>query len=178
MGPGGDERGGRARRGEARFLILDALRDGPRHGYEIIRLLEERSGGQYVPSPGSVYPILQYLEDLHLVVVQQDAERRVYTLTAEGQAELAANNEKIGAFWARFQQRRGSAAAMSEIGCLRDEMGLLMQTLREIAFAALQQDDVAGLRRLRQALADCREAVRQVQADTLAAKSDTRTDPS
>ena len=69
------ERGGRARRGEARHLLLDALRDGPKHGYEIIKALELRSGGQYAPSPGTIYPTLQFLEDASLIRAEQQNER-------------------------------------------------------------------------------------------------------
>ena len=61
-----------------RYILLDALRDGPKHGYEIIKTLEERSGGKYVPSPGTVYPTLQYLEDQGLVRATEEADRRIY----------------------------------------------------------------------------------------------------
>ena len=83
-------------------MLLDALRDGPKHGYEIIKSLEERSSGQYAPSPGTVYPTMQYLEDLGQVRSDQDAERRVYHLTEAGRAELEARAEDLSAFWARF----------------------------------------------------------------------------
>src|SRR5262245_37807364 len=65
--PGGPERGPGRRepmeRGVLRYLILDALVDGPKHGYEVIKRLEERTEGEYAPSPGTVYPTLQLLED-------------------------------------------------------------------------------------------------------------------
>jgi DNA-binding PadR family transcriptional regulator len=162
-----DERGGRARRGELRHLILDALRDQERHGYEIIRVLEERSAGQYVPSPGSVYPTLQYLEDLGLVVARQDAERKVYGLTDAGRADLQANDAKVEAFWARFRGPRLSGAAATELRCLREDAALLFQILRDGAIGAVASGDLAALQRLRQAVADSREAVRRVLAEAL-----------
>ena len=76
-GPGGW--GGRARRGDAKFLLLDALQSGPKHGYEIIKAMEERSGGQWAPSPGTVYPTLQFLEDAGFVRAEQSGDRRIST---------------------------------------------------------------------------------------------------
>jgi Transcriptional regulator PadR-like family len=62
----------RAERGGVRYLVLDALAERPRHGYEVIQVIEERSGGSYRPSPGVIYPTLQMLEELgHARVVEQ-----------------------------------------------------------------------------------------------------------
>lgn len=80
-------------RGDFKFLILDLLKDKPRHGYEIIRELEAKSYGFYSPSPGSVYPTLQYLEDMGYVSAQEQDGKRVYTITAEGLKFL---NEQSG----------------------------------------------------------------------------------
>ncbi|MBK8799860.1 MAG: PadR family transcriptional regulator [Anaerolineales bacterium] len=69
-------------------------------------------GGRYIPSPGTVYPTLQYLEDQGFVRANQEAERRTYQLTEAGQAELDAQAEQVTAFWKRFaDQRRRSDAA-------------------------------------------------------------------
>src|SRR3982074_1418623 len=82
-GRGHGGHGGRERleRGMLRYVILYVLRDGPKHGYEVIKHLEERTGGFYSPSPGTLYPTLQYMEDLGLVKSDQDEGRRVYQLT-------------------------------------------------------------------------------------------------
>jgi len=72
------------RRGDFKYLILDLLKDKPRHGYEIIRDLEERSLGFYSPSPGTVYPTLQYLEDMGYVTSKDVDGKRVYTITEAG----------------------------------------------------------------------------------------------
>lgn len=79
--------GRRMRRGDVRGEVLSALLDGPAHGYEVIRRLEEKSGGMWRPSPGSVYPTLQMLEDAGLVRAGEEDGRRTYTLTDEGRAE-------------------------------------------------------------------------------------------
>jgi DNA-binding PadR family transcriptional regulator len=75
---------GRMRRGDVRGVLLSALLEGPAHGYELIRRLEERSFGAWRPSPGSVYPTLQMLEEQDLVSSQEQDGKRVYTLTEEG----------------------------------------------------------------------------------------------
>jgi DNA-binding PadR family transcriptional regulator len=101
---------GRAGRGDIRAAILALLAEQPMHGYQIIREIGERSQGAWEPSPGSVYPTLQQLEDEGLVEADRAEGRRTYDLTAEGRAqaearegaapwELAAHGEE-GAFFA------------------------------------------------------------------------------
>lgn len=80
------------RRGDIRQVVLSALLDGPAHGYEIIRRLEERSGGLWRPSAGSVYPTLQQLEDEELVTSETDSQaggKRVYQLTDSGREQAS-----------------------------------------------------------------------------------------
>ncbi len=94
FGPGfGDPmfgRGPRAGRGDVRAAIIALLAEEPMHGYQIITELTERSGGVWRPSPGSVYPTLQALEDQGLVSADQSEGRRVYELTDEGRVEAEA----------------------------------------------------------------------------------------
>jgi DNA-binding PadR family transcriptional regulator len=75
------------RRGDVRGEVLAALLDGPAHGYEVIRRLEEKSSGMWRPSAGSVYPTLQMLEDAGLARSSEQDGKRVYELTDEGRAE-------------------------------------------------------------------------------------------
>ncbi|MFI9723508.1 PadR family transcriptional regulator [Streptomyces sp. NPDC052396] len=82
--------GGRARRGDVRASILALLTDGPMHGYEMIREIADRSGGTWRPSPGSVYPTLQLLEDEGLITSASEGGKKLFTLTEEGRAEAAA----------------------------------------------------------------------------------------
>jgi DNA-binding PadR family transcriptional regulator len=84
------------RRGDIRTALLVALADGPGHGYEIIGRLEEKSGGVWRPSPGSVYPTLQMFEDEGLVRSEVRDGQRVYELTDAGRAEAPARAEKFG----------------------------------------------------------------------------------
>lgn len=73
----------RMRRGDIKFHILEVLKETPRHGYEIISELEKQSGG-YRPSPGSVYPTLQMLEEAGFLTSEQIDGKKVYTITEEG----------------------------------------------------------------------------------------------
>jgi DNA-binding PadR family transcriptional regulator len=77
------------RRGDVRTAVLAVLKDEPMHGYQVIRVLEDRSGGHWRPSAGSIYPTLQQLEDEGLVRSEEIDGRRTYRLTDEGHAEAA-----------------------------------------------------------------------------------------
>jgi len=90
--------GPKARRGDVRAGILGVLADRPMHGYEVIGELEQRSGGRWRPSPGSIYPTLQMLEDEGLVKGQEQEGRKVFEITDAGREALAARPEQ-GAPW-------------------------------------------------------------------------------
>jgi DNA-binding PadR family transcriptional regulator len=81
-------RGTRVERGETRYLILDTLAGQGRHGYDIMQSIQEKTGGLYRPSPGTVYPTLQMLEDLKLISSREEGNRKIYELTATGKEEL------------------------------------------------------------------------------------------
>ncbi|MGX1542390.1 PadR family transcriptional regulator [Streptomyces adustus] len=84
-GRGGGPRG-RARRGDVRASILALLKDRPMHGYEMIQEIAERSGGAWKPSPGSVYPTLQLLEDEGLIISETEGGKKLFALTEQGRA--------------------------------------------------------------------------------------------
>jgi DNA-binding PadR family transcriptional regulator len=92
--------------GELRFVILALIAEKPRYGYEIIKELGERVGGDYSPSPGVVYPTLTMLEEMGYAQASQDPQgRKLYGLTPEGEKVLADNNAQIDAIFARFGDR-------------------------------------------------------------------------
>jgi DNA-binding PadR family transcriptional regulator len=95
------EPGPRAERGDVKYLVLDAVADAPRHGYEIMQVIEERSKGAYRPSPGVVYPTLQLLDETGLLSSTEKEGRKVYALTDAGRAELEANRETVSDFYGR-----------------------------------------------------------------------------
>ena len=89
--------------GELKLVILALVAEKPRHGYEIIKALGERVGGEYSPSPGVVYPTLTLLEDMGYAITSIDAaNRKLYTLTAEGETFLADNKAQVDAILARL----------------------------------------------------------------------------
>ena len=83
------------RKGDFKYMILDMLREKPRYGYEIIRELEDKFGGLYVPSAGIVYPTLQYLEELGYVTGAERDGKKVYTVTDEGRKFLESQKETV-----------------------------------------------------------------------------------
>ena len=98
--------------GDLRLVILQLIAEKPRHGYEIIKAIEERLAGAYSPSPGVVYPTLTMLEELgHATVAESEGGKKLYTITEEGQAFLAANKPAVDAVFARIAEtgaRHGS----------------------------------------------------------------------
>jgi DNA-binding PadR family transcriptional regulator len=95
FGPGGRHGGGRgrARRGDVRASILALLKDRPMHGYEMIQEIADRSGGAWKPSPGSVYPTLQLLEDEGLIASESEGGKKLFALTDAGRTEAEAGPE-------------------------------------------------------------------------------------
>ena len=90
--------------GEFRLAILSLLSEGPKHGYQLMKEMSERSGGAYRASAGSVYPTLQQLEDEGLIEAIQQSGRRVFSLTPAGRAELARDPEAVRRIWERAGQ--------------------------------------------------------------------------
>ena len=94
--------------GELRLLALAMIREEPRHGYELIKAIEERMGGSYSPSPGVIYPTLSWLEDMGYASVEAEQNgRKRYRVTAEGESFLAANEGALAALLDRIGQPRG-----------------------------------------------------------------------
>jgi DNA-binding PadR family transcriptional regulator len=94
-----DDRPPRAERGSVRYLVLDAIADNPRHGYEIMQVIEERSRGAYRPSPGVIYPTLQMLDELGHVKVTERDDKKLYAITPAGTRELEEHRDDVKAFY-------------------------------------------------------------------------------
>jgi DNA-binding PadR family transcriptional regulator len=107
-------RGPKVGRGDVRAAILVLLAEGPMHGYQVIQELSERSEGVWRPSPGSVYPTLQMLEDEGLVRSEEAEGRRVFRLTEAGQAEVAKRGEDEPAPW-EMAGRSGPLMGLREV---------------------------------------------------------------
>ena len=103
-GRGFDPRRGRMfEKGDLKYVILDLLAEKPSHGYEVIKALEERFRGLYSPSPGSVYPTLQLLEDQGYVTVTPQDGKKVYEVTDEGRGFLEENRRSVDKIWGRVE---------------------------------------------------------------------------
>lgn len=125
----GGRPGPKVRRGDVRAAILDVLADGPRNGYQVINEIAERSHGEWKPSPGSVYPTIQQLQDEGLVVADESLGRRALTLTDEGRAHVEARAEELAAVWRPFAPRGASAqGALPEIGQVMNALWQIVAT--------------------------------------------------
>lgn len=106
--------GSRAGRGEVRSAVLALLAERPMHGYQIIREIEERSGGSWKPSAGSVYPTLQLLADEGLISAEESNGRKIYSLTEAGKEEIAGSD--AAAPWDATGPSSGGFAALPKAG--------------------------------------------------------------
>jgi DNA-binding PadR family transcriptional regulator len=104
MGGRGFGMGRKLASADLQLLILRLLEQKPRHGYEVIKELDERSKGFYVPSPGMVYPALTYLEEIGHATVAADGTRKLYSITQTGQAHLEANRSSADGLFAQFER--------------------------------------------------------------------------
>jgi DNA-binding PadR family transcriptional regulator len=104
----GRQRGGRQGRwfgsGDMKYVILKLLREKPMHGYEVMKELEEQTHGCYKPSPGTVYPTLQWLEDEGLVKAEEVGGKKVYSVTDAGREFLSENKSTVDAIFDRVEE--------------------------------------------------------------------------
>jgi DNA-binding PadR family transcriptional regulator len=142
----------RMRRGDIRRALLRALADGPAHGYEVIRRLEERSGGLWRPSAGSVYPTLQLLEEQGLLTSRQEDGKRVYELTAEGRTEIERGDDNLP-----FENPEGATGRQA----LRAAVGQLHMAAKQVAMAA----DEPKVERATAVLKEARQKLYQLLAE-------------
>jgi DNA-binding PadR family transcriptional regulator len=114
FGRGGDDFPGARRLSsqDLQLVVLALLAENPAHGYELIKIIEERSDGFYTPSPGVIYPALTYLEEVGHSSVQQDGGRKLYSITPQGETHLAENRATADAI----------LQALSRIGRRMDEV--------------------------------------------------------
>jgi DNA-binding PadR family transcriptional regulator len=115
-----------------RYLLLDAIQDRPRHGYEIISVIEERSHGTYRPSPGVVYPTMQMLEELSHTRSVEIEGRKVYEITDSGRADLEAHRNEVDDFYARLRDDSWESQ-LESFGEVARLLGHLMRTVKRAA---------------------------------------------
>lgn len=128
-----DDGRGRRRRmfdsGELRLVLLQLIADEPRHGYDLIRRIEELTGGAYAPSPGVIYPTLTLLDDMGLIeAADSEGAKKLFAITAAGRAELDANQAAVDALIARLADV-GEESRRSDSLSIRRAMGNLKAVL-------------------------------------------------
>jgi DNA-binding PadR family transcriptional regulator len=155
-GPRGRGRGRRTARGDIRAAVLALVAERPRHGYEIIQEIAERSGGAWRPSPGSVYPTLSQLEDEGLVTVEKTDGRRVVSLTEAGTAYVAEHREELDAVWASIGQD-----ADDEGTKLMEQLGQLHAAAQQVIGAGTPEQITAASA----ALAEARKTIYRLLAE-------------
>jgi DNA-binding PadR family transcriptional regulator len=160
FGPPG--RGGRrARRGDVRAAALLLLEEQPRNGYQLMQEIEDRSGGMWRPSPGSVYPALALLEDEGLVRSDEGAGRRAFELTDEGRKYVEEHREALGVPW---EQAGGDVPQ----GIL--ELRSLMMQLGMAVMQVAQAGDEAQTAEAHKVLEDARRSLYRILAGDEAAE--------
>ncbi|HEY8597414.1 MAG TPA: PadR family transcriptional regulator, partial [Thermomicrobiales bacterium] len=153
-GPFGRAR--RARRGDVRAGILALLKEETRNGYQIIQELGQRSGGAWRPSPGSVYPALQQLEDEGLVRAEESDGKRTFRLTEAGVAYTEAHSEEVTAPWDVMAEGVDNGAR---------EVGGMIQQVAMAAMQVVQTGSAAQLAEARKVLTATRRSLYRILAE-------------
>ncbi|HEY5186455.1 MAG TPA: PadR family transcriptional regulator [Actinomycetes bacterium] len=143
-GPWGPPRGRRRERGDVKAAVLLLLAESPRHGYEILTELADRSDGQWQPSPGSIYPVLKRLAMAGLVTATQEDGKRIFALTDEGRALVATEGESWGTPWAQSDPSEDATtelwSAANQLGAAVWQVGQLSDKAQIAATVAILAD--------------------------------------
>jgi DNA-binding PadR family transcriptional regulator len=154
--PGFGPRGRRARRGDIRTALLVLLAEEPRNGYQLMQEIEQRSDGAWRPSPGSVYPALQQLEDEGLVRREEQDGQRLFHLTDAGREQVAARDEDAPDPWDAVAEGVGDGQ-----WALQNEFRQLAMAFAQLAGGGTEAQQEAG----RKELADTRKALYGILAE-------------
>jgi DNA-binding PadR family transcriptional regulator len=149
-------RGPRARRGDVRAALLVLLEEEPRNGYGLMQEIERRSDGVWRPSPGSVYPALQQLEDEGLVRAVESGGRKLFELTDTGREYVAEHRDRLAAPWAAVAGDVGEGVFE-----LRGLAGQVTAALMQVAFTGSD----AQVEEAKRILADARRALYRILAE-------------
>jgi DNA-binding PadR family transcriptional regulator len=144
------------RRGDIRTALLAALSEGPGHGYDVMQTLEEKTGGAWRPSPGSVYPTLQLLEDEGLVRSSEREGKRIFEITEAGRTEVDRRIEEAGGTPWEVAGRTGGRG-----GELKDAVGLLHLAAKQVTMTG----DPAQAERAVAIVTDARKQLYRLLAD-------------
>lgn len=155
--PFGFGRRARVKRGDVRAGILILLGEAPRNGYQIIQELEQRSGGAWRPSPGSVYPALQQLEDEGLVQQTPSGTGRIFELTDAGREYVKSHSDELPPPWEAVSEAADASGARELMGLARQVMGAAVQVL--------QAGDASQVQQAKKLLGETRRALYRLLAE-------------
>jgi len=168
FGPGGRPwRGRKARRGDIRSAVLLLLSEEARNGYQIMQEVEERSGGLWSPSPGSVYPALQQLEDEGLIRAEEADGRKLFRLTDAGREEVDKRDPERPAPWDEIG---------GESGDRRMQLGLALRAVAAAAAQVIRTGNDGQMTRAQKILDDTRRELYRILAEDDEESSAERTD--
>ena len=148
--------GTRAKRGDIRAAVLALLQEEPCNGYQIMQEIKQRSQGMWSPSPGSVYPALQQLEDERLIAAEERPGGHVYALTSEGKAYVKEHADEIAAPWEALTNAAG------------DDFLEVMSLARQLGAAAMQvvqAGDAAQIAKAKKILVATRRSLYEILAE-------------
>jgi DNA-binding PadR family transcriptional regulator len=156
MGMGGRafRAGRRLASGDLQLVLLALLAERPSHGYELIKALEERSGGFYAPSPGMIYPALTWLEEVGYASVAAEGAKKLYSITDTGRAYLTDNQESADAMLAQLEH-----------------IGRKMGRVREIFGTDEEEEDSRDSREVHAARRELKQALREKRGSSAEEKS-------
>jgi DNA-binding PadR family transcriptional regulator len=154
------ERESHFQKGDLKYVILDLLKDKPRHGYEIIRELEEMSHGLYTPSPGAVYPTLQMLEEMGYAEATERDGKKIYTITEEGLKFLDERQDSADEVRSHIKHKW----SFKNVG----KMAMMMKeyhALEHLLSRALRGQDAEKLQRIREVLSATYKEIEAIMAE-------------
>ena len=154
--------------GDLRFVLLHLISEKPRHGYELIKLIEEKTGGWYSPSPGVVYPTLTFLEEAGYVTAENEGAKKRYTITEEGRVYLEANRdiadmvlERLAAIGEKLARRRRYWSGQDEEKeSVPQLVGAALDNLRAAAAKRLESQNGEAETRIVEILARAAQDIR------------------
>jgi DNA-binding PadR family transcriptional regulator len=153
----GPWREGSFQKGDLKYVILGLIKDKPRHGYEIIRELEELSHGLYTPSPGAVYPTLQMLEEMGYVSAKARDGKKIYTITEEGLKFLAKRKDSADEVRSQMKHKWDFKTIGRMITVMKE-----YHALEDLLGEGLRRLDADKMQRIRQVLIGAYEAIETI----------------
>ncbi|HJF21201.1 PadR family transcriptional regulator [Mammaliicoccus lentus] len=148
------------KKGNLQFIILNLLLEEPKHGYQIIKDLEAKFKGFYSASPGSVYPILQMLEDREFVSISKDGKKKVYTITDEGKQFLEENGNND-----EFTKRMEQFQSM-DMGKMKESRSELQELFKSFMLAGkISMQDDKKYEQFQQLIKETKEKLQQFREE-------------